>query len=126
MLGFVANVAVAAAVAVVEVAAVVVVFVLAAVVVAEASLFAAAVATGYCCGELAMGPLETGVGVCCYCCSCCCCCVVFFLVAVVVAEAWLFAAAVVLPSVDASVESLQIDPMKQVWLLAAVVGVCCC
>ena len=59
MLGFVVTVAVAAAVAVVEVAAVVVVFVLVAVVVAEALLFAAEVVTGCCCGELAMGPLDS-------------------------------------------------------------------
>ena len=39
-------------------------FVVAAVVVAEASFFAVAVVTGCCCGELAMGPLDTGVGVC--------------------------------------------------------------
>ena len=39
-----------------------------AVVVAEALLFAAEVVTGCCRGELAMGPLDTGVGVCCCCC----------------------------------------------------------
>ena len=46
-------------VVVVEVASVVVVFVLVAVVVAEALLFAAEVVTGCCCGELAMGPLDS-------------------------------------------------------------------